>query len=441
MRRSTAALVSLSIILLPLMSGAQDAGDLVQPLIGQSPLMKRIPNQYIVILKEGANIDALADELPRKFNGKALEIYKHALKGFSLSLSDSKINDLLKDPRVESVSPDYEVTIYDRPDIFSRPDINGLIKGFAAQSQTLSTGIDRINAEFKANKGAGVEVAVIDTGIDTNHPDLKANILGGKTCNGFNYNDQNGHGTHVAGTIAALENGVGVVGVAPQAKLWAVRVLNANGGGTWSQVICGIDWVTANASHIKVANMSLGGGGTSGSCTSDALHRAICNSVSAGVTYVVAAGNDGRDFQNSVPAAYPEVITVTALGDSNGRACGGGAATNYSADDAYASFSNYATQSEDLAHTIGAPGVSILSTWKSKSYNTISGTSMATPHVAGAAALYISTHPGATPAEVRDALLASGEPGNTDFNSECAGGVSHTGTANHPEPVLRADGL
>jgi subtilisin family serine protease len=220
-----------------------------------------------------------------------------------------------------------------------------------------------------------------------------------------------------------------------------VKVLDKNGSGTWSSVICGIDWVKSQASHIKLINMSLGGGGTAGtSCASDPLRQSICNVVNAGVTVVVAAGNDGGDLKNSVPAAYPEVIPVSALADSNGAACGGGAATSYGADDTFASFSNYATLAADKVRLIGAPGVNIYSTWKGNAYNTISGTSMASPHVAGAAALWIKTHPGATPAQVKLALLAAAEPASANFKTECAAPKqSHTASALHNEPVLRAE--
>ncbi len=434
MRRFLSGLAVASIVF-PLLAQATTLGDLVERGLRSD---KKIPNQYIVIFKDDADVDSLSVELPRKYKGKLLQLYKNAVKGITLEMSDDRVKELQNDPRVAMISPDYEVSIeqWDKSSN-ALSQLKGLALG--AQSQNLPTGINRINAENKSNKGAGVEVAVIDTGIDTSHPDLKANILGGKACQGFTYTDQNGHGTHVAGTIAALENSVGAVGVAPQAKLWAVRVLNAQGSGTWSQVICGIDWVASQSHRIKVANLSLGGGGTIGACNADPLHKAVCNAVAKGVTFIVAAGNEGKDMKNSVPAGYPEVISVTALGDSNGRACGGGSNTSYGADDAFASFSNYATQSQDLARTIGAPGVSIYSTWKNKSYNTISGTSMAAPHVAGAAALYISTHAGSTPQQVRDALFAAAETSNTNFNGECTTGNSHASTTLHPEKILRVD--
>jgi subtilisin family serine protease len=232
----------------------------------------------------------------------------------------------------------------------------------------------------------------------------------------------------VAGTIAAINNTVGVVGVAPEAKLWAVRVLDNVGSGSWSSVICGIDFVTskapANGGPITVANMSLGGAGSDdgncGNTNNDALHKAICRSVAAGVTYVVAAGNSAADAAGFVPAAYDEVITVSALSDSDGKSGGTGGAPSCRTgeqDDYFASFSNFGADVD-----IAAPGVCILSTWKGGGYNTISGTSMASPHVAGAAALYIATHSGATPAQVKDALIAAQEsgpiPGDPDKTKE-----------------------
>jgi subtilisin len=244
----------------------------------------------------------------------------------------------------------------------------------------------------------GIAVAVLDTGIDTAHPDL--NVVGGTGCaNGSSFKDLNGHGSHVAGTIGARDDGVGVVGVAPGVPLYAVRVLGKDGLGSWASLICGIDWVTANAGslNIKVANMSLGGSGSDdGNCgqtNGDALHAAICKSVAAGVTYVVSAGNSNADFATFAPAAYDEVLTVTAEADFNGQPGGGAGATcRTDVDETPADFSNFTTVgSADASHTIAAPGVCILSTWKGGGYNTISGTSMASPHVAGTAALCIAT--------------------------------------------------
>ncbi len=426
---------------------------------------ERIPGQYIIVFKDSvADVDSAENDLVGKVRGERLGSYRHALTGFAARLSDAELTIIASDPRVAFVSEDREVSIVDStgsprvdsvrvlnegvrssshrsrdsaPPPAPPPSSTPSAEAVSAQSQTLPTGINRIGAVGKANKGNGVNVAVIDTGIQTSHPDLKNNIAGGKNCSsGSSYNDGNGHGTHVAGTIAALDNGLGVVGVAPEAKLWAVRVLNNSGSGTWSSVICGLDFVTSkapkNGGPITVANLSLGGGGVSdnncGNSNNDALHKAICRARDAGVTVVVAAGNSGVNATSQVPAAYDDaVITVSALADSDGKPGGTGASTSYGADDTFASFSNWGAPVD-----IGAPGVSIYSTWIKSTYKSISGTSMASPHVAGAAALYIANNPGALWTQVRDALILQGE----------ALGAGHTDPGGkHGEKVLRADTL
>ena len=391
-----------------------------------------IPDQYIVVLRDNTPraLD-VAQDLARRHRIGVLDVYEHALKGFSATIPAAVRSAIERDTRVQFLSED---------------------RVMVAFQQTIPTGINRINAENKTNTGDGINVAVLDTGIDPTHQDLEANIVGGKSCIGSpSTRDLNGHGSHVSGTIAAIDNGNGVVGVAPGAKLWAVQVLNFLGSGTTSTVICGIDFVDskspAKGGPIVVANMSLGGGGSDdgncGNTNNDAMHKAICQAVADGVTFVVAAGNSGADLSGFTPAAYNEVIAVTALGDSDGRACGQGAATSASVDDGFASFSNFGTGA-DLNHVIAAPGVDIFSTYRLGGYQTISGTSMASPHVAGAAALYIANHPGATPAQVLAGLKDLGELPGVNFKSECgeAGGASHTNTAGgHPEPVVRADDL
>ena len=305
---------------------------------------------------------------------------------------------------------------------------------FTSSGDMVPTGVQRIGGPDKTYKGKGIGVAIIDTGIDLTHPDLKNSIVAHTNCVGFSASgdDDHGHGSHVAGTIAAAENGTGVVGVAPKASLIAVKVLNAWGSGSWSSVICGIDWVTAHAAeyNIKVANMSLGGWGSSdnncGNTNGDAMHKAICKSAKKGVTYVVAAGNSYGWASSSVPAAYDDtLITVSALADSDGKPFGMGTSTSRGPDDTFAPFSNYGPEVD-----IGAPGVDIFSSYLDGQYTTMSGTSMASPHVAGAAALYLEAHPGSTWKNVRDGLR------NTAYTFY-SGHSDPSG--NHPEPVLRLD--
>jgi subtilisin family serine protease len=363
-----------------------------------------IQDHYIIKLRPNQNAAAVANEMALTHGLGLGHIYRHALHGFSAFVPQGRLNALRSDPRIVSIVADRYISI-DKPPCASCGGGGG---AGTQPPQVIPAGILRVNGDLSSTQsgnGAGavnVDVAVIDTGI-YNHADL--NVVGGKNCStGKGYNDGNGHGTHVAGTIAAKDNDIGVVGVAPGARLWAVRVLNNAGSGSWASVICGVDYVTGKSSTIKVANMSLGGSGSAGSCDDGGLREAICTSVSAGVTYVVAAGNESDDAANHVPAAYDEVITVSALADFDGEPGGSANPTcRTGADDTLADFSNYGADVDIIA-----PGVCILSTWKDGGYATISGTSMASPHVAGAAALYLSGHPGESPAEVKSVLEAAG---------------------------------
>lgn len=349
---------------------------------------------YIVVLADTAASAATVQGHARAAGVAPTHVYSHALHGYSAVLTEAAVKRLAADPRVASVSPDRAVSI---------------------DAQTLPTGINRVDAELSptaringVDERVNVDVAVLDTGVDLDHPDLNVFTAGARNCsNGRSADDGNGHGSHVAGTIGAVDNGDGVVGVAPGARIWPVRVLNNQGSGSFASIICGIDYVTAHAGEIEVANMSLGGAGTDdrncGLSNNDALHQAICRSVAAGVTYAVAAGNESDNAANHVPAAYDEVITVSAVADFNGLPGGGAAPTcRADVDDTFADFSNFGPDVDLIA-----PGVCILSTYRSGTFATISGTSMATPHVSGGAALYKATHPTATPAAVKSALQAA----------------------------------
>jgi subtilisin family serine protease len=280
------------------------------------------------------------------------------------------------DPRVKGFEQDQEIT-------FTQ-----------TSTQVVPTGIRRIFADqssTRAGDGSGsvnpIRVAVIDTGVQSTHPDLLVDTSLSRNFarSASTFEDGHGHGTHVAGTIAALDNSIGVVGVAPGAQIVAVKVLGNSGSGYLSDVIAGINYVAANANLIPVANMSLGGGY---SCS---LNLAVENAVRRGVVVVVAAGNSSSNANWYSPASAPSALTIAALDDRDGRPGG----------DRFASFSNYGSRVDFIA-----PGVAIRSTFIGSSYATLSGTSMASPHVAGLAALYkAQVNSSATPSQVRQAIL------------------------------------
>ncbi len=348
-----------------------------------------VPGRYIVVLRDGADAGSLAQALGRRHGFKVDVVYRHALRGFAAGLSAKAAAALRADPSVLFVEPDRVVTLAD---------------------QTIPSGVDRIDADQNPTAdidGSGpdldIDIAVIDTGVDTDHPDL--NVAGGANFVGFLFfcsngsgsiEDGNGHGSHVAGTAAARDNGIGVVGVAPGARIWGVKVLSAAGFGFNSCIIRGIDWVTARADTIEVANMSLGGSNSAALCT------AIANSVAAGVIYTVAAGNSAKNAFSSSPANCASVISVSAVADYNGQPGGGAPPTcaNHGVDDSFAAFSNFGSVVD-----IAGPGVCIHSTWMNGGYAIISGTSMASPHVAGA---------------VADFLLATAYSGNANGPSVVA---------------------
>ena len=376
---------------------------LVSTGAGAAPPDDVVPGAWIVTVAPGVSPGEVATDHGRRLGAQVSHVYGYAARGYAARMSSAAAARAAADARVAMVVPDRYVSIDAKP--------SGGGTTAPQPPQSLPFGVQRVGGPGALAAGqVWPAVAVIDTGIDNTHPEL--HVVGGYNCStGSSWKDGNGHGTHVAGTIGARNNTDGVVGVAPGVPLYAVRVLNNAGSGTWSSVICGVNWVKANAAAkgIKVANMSLGGGGRDTGCNDGGLHRAICDAAGA-VTFVVAAGNETDDAANHVPAAYDEVITVSALADFNGLTGGGAAPTCRSdTDDTFAAFSNYGTDVDVIA-----PGVCITSTWKGGGYSTISGTSMASPHVAGAAALYLAHNSTATVAQVRAAVTA----GTSDWKAD-----------------------
>ncbi|WP_345983073.1 S8 family serine peptidase [Streptomyces sp. DSS69] len=361
-----------------------------------------VSDSYIVTLKDSAvkSDSAQGKALAKKYGASIERTYRSALNGYAVEATAAEAKRFAADPAVASVSQNRTFTVS------------------ATQNNPPSWGLDRIDQRnlpldqrytYPDKAGEGVTAYVIDTGVRISHSDF-----GGRAFNGYDAidndnvaQDGHGHGTHVAGTVAGT-----AYGVAKKAKIVGVRVLNNQGSGTTAQVVAGIDWVTANAVKPAVANMSLGGGADS------VLDAAVQRSINAGITYAVAAGNESTNANTKSPARVADAITV-------------GSTTN---TDARSSFSNYGAVVD-----IFAPGSSITSAWNTSdsATNTISGTSMASPHVAGAAALYLADNPGSTPAQVSAGLVAAattgvvGNPGSGSPNRLLYVG---TGSTNPPEP-------
>jgi subtilisin len=411
--RTTATGVSL-LFLLTLVAGPSTVG-------AQQP---SATTSWIVTLAPGVEAPEKAPGLAQAAGGRIGLVYTHALNGFQLLGSAAAADALRRNPSVQSVTPDYTVAL----------------------TETLPYGVKRVDAfvsgapggAYQAGyRGNGARIAIIDTGIDLDHPDLASaiDVAGGKNCVNelLPPDDGYGHGTHVAGTAAAPLNGTGVVGVAAEATLLPVKVFDDSGNSSESLVLCGLNHVIGlnsdgdPANDVDVASMSFGESRPWGACGTDALHTAICNAAATGMVLVGGAGNSSADAGTFVPAAFPEVISVSGLADFDGQP-GGLAGCGYVADlfwfecdDTFAFFSNRGSSVDVIA-----PGVQVYSTWKDGGYNTISGTSMATPHVSGVAALMKAANPALTGADVLTLLQQTGECPNgawsdADGVAGCAG--------------------
>lgn len=320
--------------------------------------LESVRDSYIFVFKDSvgkSDVRGKADEIVRGAGGTRGHVYTTALRGFSAKMSAQAAEKVAaNNPNIAYYEKDQVAYALGKPSASGKPGGGG-----SQPAQTTPWGITRVGGP---RDGSGKTAWIIDTGVQQDHPDLNvdtarsANFI---TKGKYTVEDGNGHGTHVAGTIAALDNNIGVVGVAPGATVVGVRVLDNRGSGTNSGVIAGIDYAAANFSAGDVANMSLGGG------VSTALDQAVINAADAGLVFALAAGNESDDANNHSPARanHANIWTVSASDSS----------------DAMAYFSNYGNPPIECA----APGVSIESTWIGSGYNTISGTSMATPHVAG----------------------------------------------------------
>ncbi|MCK4663074.1 MAG: S8 family peptidase [Bacteroidales bacterium] len=325
-----------------------------------------IEGQYIVVFKKEAlsslksattykaKKDLMKNEIESCLKTKNLDfiqnIYVESLYGFSGKLDDNQLSQLKNDDRVDYIEEDKLIMLGKPPWAGGGDDED--------PTQETPWGITRVNGGTATSDATAW---IIDSGIDLDHPDLNVDVSRSVTYvpRSKNANDENGHGSHVAGTIAAIDNNIGVIGVAPGATVVAVRVLDRRGSGTYSAVIAGVDYVAANGSNGDVANMSLGGP------VSNALDQAVINAASNGIIFCLAAGNESDDANNHSPARvnHNNVYTISAM-DIN---------------DNWAYFSNYGNPPVDYC----APGVSIKSCWKNGGYSTIDGTSMASPHAAG----------------------------------------------------------
>jgi subtilisin family serine protease len=367
---------------------------------------------YIVSLSPAA-IDAGIDAqtIATRYEAPLVDNFP-ALHQFDALLTADEVGQLRTDSDVAALMPDGPAYLADVEDDTLDSD---------ASNVDPRAGIDRIHAD-QVSLPAGIDpadvnVAVLDTGVSSKQPAL--NVVGGYNCldgDQSSYGDVKGHGSHVAGIIGARDMGSGPRGVVPGASIWSIRVFDSDGQSTLSKVLCGLNWVAEHADTIQAVNFSAvfaqtntgACGVTTSGTVIDPIHQAICRIVDdLDIPFVTAGGNFGSMASFVTPAAYTETIAVGAIVDTDGLPGGLGHSTKYGEDDTRASFSNYGP-----TISIFAPGANILSTTPLGGYITMSGTSMATPFVTGAVALYRLEHPEATPAQIKNALIASGDPGS-----------------------------
>jgi subtilisin len=399
-----------------------------RPAAGQAAETPPVGPQasYIVVLKDGVSARRV---LERTHVTPAIEHrYSTVFNGFAATFDAAAKRQLEADPDVVSVSTNRSFPAADPPvEVVPEPD------------QQVSTGVMRVGGLDSptahidgVDERVDVDIAIFDGGLPRDHPDL--NVVGGVNCTGgkkSQWTDRDGHGTFVAGVAAAKDNELGTVGVAPGARLWAVRVVGVKGYATEAAEICGLEWIARHSATIDVVNISLSGPKAKGKCPKpkgDPLHRALCRVVAKGTVVVASAGNDAADAGRQHYAGFPEVITVSAFADSDGLPGGLGgppACEAQQVDDTFATWSNFG-QVVDIT----APGVCVYSAFLGDGYGLDSGSSLSAPLVAGAAALLKAQHPDWSPGQVRQAILAAATPGPVPGDPD-----------GFPEPVLNVAGF
>jgi subtilisin family serine protease len=374
--------------------------------VAAAPVAAAATQTEIVVLDDGVDAAQVAADHARRFGFATTHIYRYALKGYAATLSPAQRQLVGGEAGVRFVNNSANLRLPEDRGLRLRSDLVG-----PGQPQVTSAAIKRIGApgsSTASGDGKGsvpINVAVVDGGIDAEHPDL--NVVGGFNCldgGEQDWADRDGHGTLVSGVIGARDNSIGLVGVAPGANLFAVRVATSSGSISGQAALCGLDWVAGTrmdgkpGNDVAVANLSFGGqnpgsefGPGCGVASGDALREAICGLISAGVAPVASAGNAAMDFRSTSPANFPTVLTVTAIADFDGRPAGDASAPGscFGADDEPASFSNFAVRTQDASHVVAAPGVCVDSTFLGGRYATANGTSFSAPLVTGTVALCI----------------------------------------------------